>query len=58
MPTFQEAIDLVRGKAGLYPELKSPPLYTSRGVDQIKLFVDIDPEERAGQAGIAAHARR
>ena len=41
MPTFQEAIDLVRGKAGLYPELKSPPLYTSRGVDQIKLFVDI-----------------
>lgn len=41
MPTFQEAIDLVRGKAGLYPEVKSPPLYTSRGVDQIKLFVDI-----------------
>ena len=24
--TWQEAIDLVRGKAGLYPELKSPPL--------------------------------
>jgi glycerophosphoryl diester phosphodiesterase len=41
IPTFQEAIDLVRGKAGLYPELKSPPLYTARGVDQIKLFVDI-----------------
>jgi glycerophosphoryl diester phosphodiesterase len=39
--TFQEAIDLVRGKAGLYPELKSPELYRSRHVDQIKLFVDV-----------------
>ncbi len=38
--TWQEAIDLVRGKAGLYPELKSPPLYTSRGVDMVKLFVE------------------
>ena len=38
---FQEMIDLVRGKAGLYPELKSPPLYTARGVDMEKLFVDI-----------------
>jgi glycerophosphoryl diester phosphodiesterase len=39
--TFQEAIDLARGKAGLYPELKSPALYKSRGVDQVKLFVDV-----------------
>jgi len=39
--TFQEAIDLVKGKAGLYPELKSPQLYTSRGIDQVKLFVDV-----------------
>ena len=38
--TWQEAIDLVRGKAGLYPELKSPPLYTGRGVDMVKLFVE------------------
>jgi glycerophosphoryl diester phosphodiesterase len=37
--TFQEAIDLVRGKAGLYPELKSPQLYKARGVDQVALFV-------------------
>ena len=35
-------IDLVRGSGtGIYPELKSPPLYTSRGIDQVKLFVDI-----------------
>jgi glycerophosphoryl diester phosphodiesterase len=38
--TFQDAIDLVRGKAGLYPELKSPQLYKARGVDMEKLFVD------------------
>ena len=41
VPTFQDMIDLVRGKAGLYPELKSPKLYESRHVDQVKLFVDI-----------------
>lgn len=38
--TWQEAIDLVRGKAGLYPELKSPRLYAVRGVDMVRLFVD------------------
>jgi glycerophosphoryl diester phosphodiesterase len=41
VPTFQEMIDFVRGKAGLYPELKSPPLYTARGVDMEKIFVDL-----------------
>jgi glycerophosphoryl diester phosphodiesterase len=41
VPSFQEMIDLVRGKAGLYPELKSPGLYSARQVDQVKLFVDI-----------------
>ena len=34
-------IGIVRGKAGLYPELKSPPLYTARGVDMEKIFVDV-----------------
>lgn len=38
--TFQEAIDLARGRAGLYPELKSPPLYVGRGVDMVRLFVE------------------
>jgi glycerophosphoryl diester phosphodiesterase len=32
IPTFQEAIDLVRGKAGLFPELKDPEFYRQRGV--------------------------
>ncbi len=32
IPTWQEAIALIRGKAGLYPELKAPSLYRARGV--------------------------
>jgi glycerophosphoryl diester phosphodiesterase len=42
IPTWQEAIDLVRATPGMgmYPELKSPPLYTGRGVDMVKLFVE------------------
>jgi glycerophosphoryl diester phosphodiesterase len=41
--TFQEAIGLVRAHpgVGLYPELKSPELYKSRGVDQVQLFVSV-----------------
>jgi glycerophosphoryl diester phosphodiesterase len=40
--TFQEAIELVRKRPGfgMYPELKSPQLYKSRGIDQVKLFVE------------------
>ena len=38
--SFDEMIALVRGKAGIYPELKSPPLYTARGVDMEKIFVE------------------
>jgi glycerophosphoryl diester phosphodiesterase len=41
IPTFQEMIDAVRGKAGIYPELKSPALYESRGVDQVQLVVEV-----------------
>jgi glycerophosphoryl diester phosphodiesterase len=39
--TFEEMIALVRGHGGIYPELKSPPLYTSRGVDMAKIFVSV-----------------
>jgi glycerophosphoryl diester phosphodiesterase len=38
IPTFQEAIDLVRGKAGLYPELKDPAFYRDRGVHPEQLL--------------------
>lgn len=40
VPTWQEMLELVRAKAGVYPELKSPPLYTGRGIDMVKLFVE------------------
>ena len=40
VPTFQEAIDLVRGKAGLYPELKDPAFYRERGVRPESLLAE------------------
>ncbi len=40
VPTWDEMLALVRGQAGVYPELKSPPLYTARGVDMVTTFVD------------------
>lgn len=39
IPTFQEAIDLVRGRAGLYPETKEPEVYGSRGFDMEALVL-------------------
>ena len=33
IPTFQDAVDLVKGKAGLYPELKDPAFYRANGVN-------------------------
>jgi glycerophosphoryl diester phosphodiesterase len=39
IPTFQEAIDLVRGKAGLYPETKGPDVYGRRGFDMEALLL-------------------
>jgi glycerophosphoryl diester phosphodiesterase len=41
VPTFQEAIDLVRGKAGLYPETKAPEVYGARGFDMERLVIDL-----------------
>lgn len=36
--TFEEAVDLIGTRAGLYPELKTPALYRDRGVDIVALF--------------------
>ena len=33
VPTFDEAIALIRGKAGIFPELKTPEIYEGRNVD-------------------------
>ena len=40
IPTFQEAIDLIKGKAGLYPELKDPAFYRTRGVTPVALLAE------------------
>lgn len=37
--TFQEMIDEVRGKAGIYPETKAPEVYGSRGFDMERLLL-------------------
>jgi len=39
IPTWDEAVALVGDRAGLYPELKSPPLYRARGIDMNGIFV-------------------
>ncbi len=46
VPTFQEAIDLVRGKAGLYPETKAPEVYGARGFDMEHLLFDLLKKNR------------
>ncbi len=38
VPTFDEAVALVKGKAGLYPELKTPEMYLLRGVNLERLM--------------------
>jgi glycerophosphoryl diester phosphodiesterase len=40
VPTFQEAIDLVRGKAALCSELKDPEVYDARGVDLVACYLE------------------
>ena len=41
IPTFQEAIDAVGTRAGLYPELKDPAFYRDRGVSPEKLLAAV-----------------
>ena len=40
IPSWQEAIDLIRNKAGLYPETKAPEVYGKRGFKMEKLVLD------------------
>jgi glycerophosphoryl diester phosphodiesterase len=40
VPTFDEAVAVVRGKAGLFPELKIPEIYAGRDVNFEKLVAD------------------
>ncbi len=51
VPTFQEAIDLVRGKSGLYPETKAPEVYGKRGFDMESLLMEILKKNRLDSPG-------
>jgi glycerophosphoryl diester phosphodiesterase len=55
VPTFQEAIDLVRGKAGLYPETKAPEVYSQRGFDMERLVLDVLRKNRLDRRSAARH---
>jgi len=55
VPTFQEAIDLVRGKAGIYPETKAPEVYGQRGYNMERLVFDALKTNRLDQGGGASH---
>ena len=48
IPTFQEAIDLIRGRAGLYPETKAPDVYGRFGFDMERLLVAALRKNRLG----------
>jgi glycerophosphoryl diester phosphodiesterase len=54
VPTWQEAIDAVRGKAGLYPETKGPEVYGSRGFDMEKLVLEQLKKNRLDRPGADA----
>lgn len=51
VPTFQEAIDLVRGRAGLYPETKGPEVYDARGFEMEKLVLEILRKNKLDKPG-------
>ncbi len=40
IPTWQEAIQEIRGKAGLFPEIKAPEIYRQHGLDMEQAVVD------------------
>ena len=40
VPTWQEAIDLIRGHAGIYPETKGPEFYDKQGFDMERMVME------------------
>ncbi len=55
VPTFQEAIDLVRGRAGLYPETKAPEVYGRFGFDMERLLVSALKKNHLGTRSAERH---
>jgi glycerophosphoryl diester phosphodiesterase len=55
VPTLDEAIALIRGKAGIFPELKTPEIYEGRKVDFEQLVASA--LDRNGLRGAKADAK-
>jgi glycerophosphoryl diester phosphodiesterase/Zn-dependent protease with chaperone function len=55
IPTFDEAVTLIKGKAGLFPELKTPEVYAGRKVHFEQLVAD--GLDKHGLRGPRADAR-
>jgi glycerophosphoryl diester phosphodiesterase len=55
IPTFDEAVALVKGKAGLFPELKTPEVYDGRSVDFERLVAEA--LDKHGLRGAMADAK-
>lgn len=51
VPTFQEMLDLVRGKAGIIPETKSPESYESHGLSMEKMVIEFLKNNKLDQPG-------
>lgn len=51
VPTFQEMVDLVRGKAGIIPETKAPGVYQDLGFNMEKLVMEFLRKNRLDQPG-------
>jgi glycerophosphoryl diester phosphodiesterase len=49
--TFQESIDIIRGKAGFYPETKAPEVYGSLGFDMEKMVMEVLAKNGLGKYG-------
>ena len=54
VPPWQEAIDLVRGKAGMYPETKAPEVYGRRGFDMERLLIESLKKNKLDRPGADA----
>ncbi len=52
IPTFQDAIDLIKGKAGLCPETKGPEYYGRLGFDMEALFIEVLKKNGLNKASV------
>jgi glycerophosphoryl diester phosphodiesterase len=55
IPTFQEAIDLIRGRAGFFPELKNPGRLRAKGIDLERAVTEVLTTN--GLVGAMLHGR-